>query len=567
MAFPKTGREFEAVGILGTNVASAVARFGGEKFAWPNFLVETVRSLPWPDLSSGLRARLVERIEAEVRARRQAYQRHEPFHDFTAPAGLLPALDGDPLAYDPRSLLGDALDREVARAYGLDDAAYDALVADLLEAVAFNQRGRGAEADSTDARDDDTDEADGAEGDDDAALRQVMASGPRAEAEALVSYAVGVAFGRWDVRIGADPSLAPALGGPFEALPPCPPGMLVGPDGLPATRDRIASEAWLRARRVATMLPADDDVAGPAVGAEAYPVEVAWDGILISDETDPHGPYDLTGRVRAAIVAACAGDAAVADARIREACDALRVPTLRDYLHRPRGFFEAHVARYTTRGRPPAPIYWPLVASGGRYVVWVYYHRLTADTMHAIANGHLIPRIARLDADTIAADQRAARATGRDGAEARNEAATARALAEDFRAMHFALLAFANRGYRPNLDDGCVVTGAPLSTLFPLGKWKDATAKAYTALEAGQTDWAHLAMAMWPDRVRGAAERDASIAIAHGLRSGTTTGEVDPLGGNPAGMASRGRGRPRRVAGRRPAPPALRAITRGRTPR
>ena len=42
--------------------------------------------------------------------------------------------------------------------------------------------------------------------DDDEALRQVMATGPRADAEALVSYAVGVAFGRWDVRIGADPS-------------------------------------------------------------------------------------------------------------------------------------------------------------------------------------------------------------------------------------------------------------------------------------------------------------------------------------------------------------------------
>jgi hypothetical protein len=92
------------------------------------------------------------------------------------------------------------------------------------------------------------------------------------------------------------------------------------------------------------------------------------------------------------------------------------------------------------------------------------------------------------------------------------------------------------------------VTGAPLSDLFPKGKWKDATARAWTALESGQTDWAHLAMAMWPDRVRAAAERDASIAIAHGITSGDTNGEVDPLGGNPAGMA------PRRA-------------TRGRTPR
>jgi hypothetical protein len=565
MAFPKPGREFEAVGVLGTNVASAVARFPGEKFAWPKFMVDPIETMPWPDLSSELLAHLVDRVETEVRARRQSYQRHEPFHDFTAPAGMLPALGGDPLAYDPRSLLGDALDREVARAYGLDDAAYYILVADLLEAVVFNQRGRGSGPTdgidgSANVPDDGDGDGDGDDGDNDAALRQVIATGPREDAEALVSYAVGVAFGRWDVRIGADPSLAPALGGPFEALPPCPPGMLVSPDGLPATRDSIASEAWLRARRVATILPAADDVAVPAVDAGAYPVDVAWDGILISDETDPQGTFDLTGRVRAAIVAACSGDVAAADDRIAAAmaaadlrivaaCDALGVATLREYLHRPGGFFEAHVARYTTKGRPPAPIYWPLVVSRGRYVVWVYYHCLTDQTLFSIVNDHLNPRVTRLEADAATADQRAAGATGHDAAKARNEAADARGLADDLRAMARTLLSIATASYRPNLDDGCVVTGAPLTDLFPRGKWKDATATAYAALETGQTDWAHLAMAMWPDRVRAACTRDASLAIAHGVTHPAPVVPVNPLGGGTGTTASRTR------------------ATRGRTPR
>lgn len=564
MAFPNTGREFEAVGVLGTNVASAVARFGGDMFARPKHLVETVRALPWPDLSSDLQARLCLRVETEVRERREAYQRHEPFHDFTAPAGLMPALDSVSLDYDPRSLLGDALDREVARAYGLDDAAYDTLVADLLEAVAFNQRGRSSGPTagidgSANVPDDGDGDGDG-EGDDDAALRQVMATGPRADAEALVSYAVGVAFGRWDVRIGADLSLAPTLGGPFGALPPCPPGMLVGPDGLPATRDSIASEEWLRARRVATILPAADDVAVPAVDAGAYPVDVAWDGILVSDETDPQGTFDLTGRVRAAIVAACSVDGATpddriaaamaaADERIAAASDDLGVATLREYLHRPDGFFAAHVARYTTKGRPPAPIYWPLVASRGRYVVWVYYHRLTDQTLFSVVNDHLNPRVIRLEADASAADQRAAGAAGRAAAEARNEAVDARGLADDLRAMARTLLSIATASYRPNLDDGCVVTGAPLTDLFPRGKWKDATARAYAALETGQTDWAHLAMAMWPDRVRAACTRDASLAIAHGVTHPAPVVPVNPLGGGTGTTASRMR------------------ATRGRTPR
>jgi hypothetical protein len=581
MAFPKPGREFEAVGVLGTNVASAVARFPGEKFAWPNFLVETVRDLPWPTLSPELHARLTDRVEAEVHARRQANQRHEPFHDFTAPTGLMPTLVGNPLAYDPRSLLGDALDREVARAYGLDDAAYDTLVADLIEAVAFNQRGRGSgptdgngDNDPADPADTSTpdeapegDEGGDADDDDDAALRQVMQSGPRADAEALVSYAVGVAFGRWDVRIGADPSLAPALGGPFEALPPCPPGMLVGPDGLPATRESIASEAWLRARRVATTIPAAGDVAVPEVDASAYPVDVAWDGILVSDETDAQGAFDLTGRVRAAIVAACGGDGAAADDLIATACASLGVATLREYLHRPGGFFEAHVGRYTTKGRPPAPIYWPLVASRGRYVVWVYYPRLTADTIHAIVNGHLNPRIARLEAEAQAADQRGATDTGRAAAEARNEAADKRGLADDLRTMARDLLGADAAGYRPNLDDGCAVTAAPLAKLFPRGKWKDVTTKAFAALASGQTDWAHMAMAMWPKRVREACDHDASLAIAHGVTPPTSAGGIDPLGGGSGTSAPRGRGRPRRVAGRRPSAPRTSGTTRGRTPR
>ena len=42
---------------------------------------------------------------------------------------------------------------------------------------------------------------------------------------------------------------------------------------------------------------------------------------------------------------------------------------------------------------------------------------------------------------------------------------------------------------------------------------KDTWAK----LKEGDYDWAHLAMAYWPDRVRGKCKTDKSLAIAHGL--------------------------------------------------
>lgn len=71
----------------------------------------------------------------------------------------------------------------------------------------------------------------------------------------LLSYTVGAAFLRWDVRIAQDTSLAPELPDPFDPLPACPPGMLVGQDGLPAKPGGIVSEEWLRTRPNAITLP------------------------------------------------------------------------------------------------------------------------------------------------------------------------------------------------------------------------------------------------------------------------------------------------------------------------
>ncbi|MDD5368149.1 MAG: hypothetical protein PHQ40_03610, partial [Anaerolineaceae bacterium] len=73
---------------------------------------------------------------------------------------------------------------------------------------------------------------------------------------ALLSWCVGIAFGRWDVRLALDPSRQPPLPDPFDPLPVCSPGMLQGPDGLP-----LAPQA----------LPAD------------YPLKIAADGVLVDD--------------------------------------------------------------------------------------------------------------------------------------------------------------------------------------------------------------------------------------------------------------------------------------------
>ena len=69
-------------------------------------------------------------------------------------------------------------------------------------------------------------------------LRALAPGEPRATADDVISYLVGVAFGRWDARaaIGPPPELSAGL---FDPVPLCPPGMLTDPGCRPlATQHR-----------------------------------------------------------------------------------------------------------------------------------------------------------------------------------------------------------------------------------------------------------------------------------------------------------------------------------------
>ena len=71
--------------------------------------------------------------------------------------------------------------------------------------------------------------------------------------------------------------------------------------------------------------------------------------------------------------------------------------------------------------------------------------------------------------------------------------------------------------YKPDLNDGVIINAAPLHKLFRLRKWAKDTEAVWKKLEKGEYDWAHMAHAVWPDRVREVCRKDRSIAIAHGL--------------------------------------------------
>jgi len=55
----------------------------------------------------------------------------------------------------------------------------------------------------------------------------------------VVSFAVGCAFGRWDIRFATGKKPVPDFPDPFAPLPVCPPGMLQNEHGLPLTKDDV----------------------------------------------------------------------------------------------------------------------------------------------------------------------------------------------------------------------------------------------------------------------------------------------------------------------------------------
>ena len=316
-------------------------------------------------------------------------------------------------------------------------------------------------------------------------------NGHQALAGELISYLVGCALGRWDIRIAVDQALAPKLQDPFAPLPVCSPGMLVGTDGLPANPGGIVSEAWLRARPDAITLPPEGalEAGKETIRDDEYPLAVAWNGILVDDEEHAS---DIVRRVRTALEVIWTERA---EAIEREACELLGVGSLREYFRNPRHFFEAHIRRYS-KSRRKAPIYWLLQSRRRSYGVWLYIHRTTADTYYRVLEDYVQPKLA-LETSRLAEQQRDL--AGKKETLARSERvrrekdlATQESLVHELIDFRDELERVARLHLAPDLDDGVVLSIAPLHALVP---WKEAKEK-WEELRAGKYDWSTMAQRM-----------------------------------------------------------------------
>ncbi len=296
--------------------------------------------------------------------------------------------------------------------------------------------------------------------------------------EELIAWTIGVAFGRFDVRLATSARPLPTEPEPFDPLPVCSPAMLTGDDGLPLTR-----------------------------APKGYPLTLPDGGLLVGDSGHP---LDLTSAVRAVFDIVFGAEA---DARWEEAATLLdpRDHDLRNWIAK--GFFEHHLRRHS-KSRRKAPIVWQLATPSASYSVWLYAHRLTKDTFFQVQNDLVAQKLIHEERRQRAL---ATAAGSSPTAAQRKEIAAQDALIDELRAMLDEVKRIAPL-WSPNLDDGVVLTMAPLWRLVPQHKaWQKELRTAWDGLSAGKFDWAHLAMHLWPERVVPKCATDRSLAIAHGL--------------------------------------------------
>lgn len=281
-------------------------------------------------------------------------------------------------------------------------------------------------------------------------------------AQEIVMELVGMAFGRWNTAYAKGEQAIPEFGDVFDALPFMP----------------VVSQG---------------EAACPAQ------LDVPTDGIL-TNNSDSY--LCLASHVREVMHYLWADRA---DDMEYELCQLIGCKSLQAYLASPTGFFDYHFKRYT-KSRRKAPIYWLLASEDGTVDYWVYYPKLSKNTLP-----QLIIRLREQQ------EQLRTRLNAALAAHDKTQESQTRAEQEQVEGMMDELNRILAAGYVPNHDDGVPVTAAPLLHLAASRPWRVECEKNMELLEKGDYDWSHLAMSMYPARVTQKAKKDWCMALTHGL--------------------------------------------------
>lgn len=296
----------------------------------------------------------------------------------------------------------------------------------------------------------------------------------------LVSWAVGVTFGRFDIRLATGARLMSSEPEPSDPLPVCSPAMLTGENDRPT-------------------------VSVPT----GYPVAFSENGILVDDAGHTR---DLKAAVREVFEKVFTTTADIWWNEV-EAILSPKDHDLGGWLSA--NFFAHHLKRHS-KSRRKAPIVWQLAVPSGRYSVWLYAHRLNRDSFIQIQNDLVAPKLAHEERQLTSLLQSTGAAPS---ANVQKEIEAQEAFVAELRELLDEVARVAPL-WNPTLDDGVALTMAPLWRLVPQHKpWQKELKSRWNELVAGKHDWAHLAMHLWPERVVQKCAADRGLAIAHGLEN------------------------------------------------
>lgn len=292
-----------------------------------------------------------------------------------------------------------------------------------------------------------------------------------------LSYLIGIVFGRWNVRCLAEQNTLKPSPDPFTTPHICPPGMLKNIKGVPVEINELP---------------------------ENYPIHLSCNGILVDDF---NCQKDIIRKLHEAIEVIWKNNANDME---QELCNAFNIDSLRDYFSKPNIFFANHLKRYSKKRRQ-APIYWPLSTPSDSYTLWLYYHRLTDQTLYTCVNDFVDPKLKQATENAAVLRNKTTRSTQEE--KDLEELINLELELTDFRDELLRIAKF----WKPNLNDGVQITAAPLWKLFQHKPWQKKLKETWEKLEKGDYDWAHLAYSIWPERVKEKCKTDKSLAIAHDL--------------------------------------------------
>jgi hypothetical protein len=159
-------------------------------------------------------------------------------------------------------------------------------------------------------------------------------------------------------------------------------------------------------------------------------------------------------------------------------------------------FFKDHLSRYSL-SRRKAPIYLPLTTASGKWGVWVYAPCLTRETLYVVAS-EALRREAHAELEMERLERERAAGGGGRGAKALDKALDdERKLAEELRRFRQEAERIAGLGWEPDLDDGIVLCAAPLADLFP--QWRKDLAGVRDELRTGKHRWSTVSK--WADQL------------------------------------------------------------------